>query len=56
MTERTKRERIRRLRERLAQAKIENPDDPLCGIVAGVLDLLEDDTRPRTMAGGFNAE
>jgi hypothetical protein len=33
---------IRRLRDRAKQAAAANPDDPMPGIVQGVLDLLED--------------
>lgn len=36
-------ERIARLRERVKQAAAANPDDPMPGIVAGMLDLLEDE-------------
>lgn len=36
-------DRVRRLRERVKAASAANPDDPLPGILMGVLDLLEDD-------------
>lgn len=41
--ERSRRDRIARLRERLKQARDANPEDPVPGILAGILDLLEDE-------------
>jgi hypothetical protein len=42
-TRRGKRDRINRLRERLARAKAFKSHDDLCAVLAGVLDLLGDE-------------
>lgn len=41
--QRSRAERIERLRQRLVKAKQGNEDDPVIPIVAGILDLLEDE-------------
>ena len=41
--ERSRRDRIARLRQRVRDAAAANRDDPLPGILAGILDLLEDE-------------
>ena len=40
---RSRKARIDRLRERVKQARDANPNDPLPGILQGILDLLEDE-------------
>lgn len=39
------RDKIERLRERVRQAQQANPDDPVPGILQGIVDLLEEMTR-----------
>lgn len=39
------RDKVGRLRERIAQARAANPDDPVPGILGGIMDLLEEMTQ-----------
>lgn len=43
--ERSHAARVDRLRERIKQAAVANPDDPLPGILQGMLDLIADTKR-----------
>lgn len=39
------RDKLNRLRERIAQARAANPDDPVPGILGAIVDLLEEMTQ-----------